>query len=228
MSLTTGARTGGMGKIHLYSSNGVVMKRTLEFESKPFTNLIRRTYRLFRSLRHITRYRTTRKRPTIPTRRILESWRAVRRSKGYSERLSTARSGQTPVKKRRIIDIDQHPPIRRLTPKQKDTIALSYTNRSLALSGEPLKRKREEEDDPQVPETKRPRTDLPLWNRVRSKWTSSASLFTLVCPRQKRHCGRTRRNQSKHRMPGMRNRRDRHLGYRKMWPHYNYQYCREK
>ena len=168
VSLTTGAHTGGLGKIHLYSNNGVVMNRTLEFESRPFTNLVRRTYRLFQSL---NAYYTAQDNEETPSDSHQENFRKVGSCVEIERLLREAlNSEEWPD----ICDKaeDQYPPIRRLTPKQKDTIALSYVNRSLVPSGEPLKRKREEEDDPQVPETKRARTVLPLWKRVWSKWTS--------------------------------------------------------
>ena len=167
VSLTTGTHTGGLGKIHLYSNNDVVINRTLEFESKPFTALVRQIYRLFRSL---SAYYAAQDYGETPNDFYKENARKLESCAEIERLLREALDSEEWPE---ICDKaeDQYPPTRHLTPKQKDTIALSYVNRSLMPSGEPsgTKRKREKEDDPQVPENKCPKTNLPLWKRVWSK-----------------------------------------------------------
>ena len=168
VSLTTGTHTGGLGKHHLYTSSGNLMTRILEFDSKPFTTLIRKIYRLFKSLDAYYMAQDDDETPSDPVKenvRKLESCAEIERL--LEEAL---KSEEWPVSCDKVQD--QYPPTRRLTPQQKETVALSYANRSLASSSAPSggKRKREEEDDPPAfNETKRPKISLPLWKRIWSK-----------------------------------------------------------
>ena len=169
VSLTTGTHTGGLGKHHLYTSSGNLMTKVLEFESKPFTTLTRQIYRLFKSLNAYYMAQDDEAMPSDPVEgnvRKLESCAEIQRL------LKVALdSEEWPASCDKVQD--QYPPIRRLTHQQKETVALSYANRSLMPSSAPSggKRKREEEDDPQVfNEIKRPKIrSLPLWNWVWSK-----------------------------------------------------------
>ena len=167
VSLTTGTHTGGLGKIHLYSRNGVVMTRMLKFDSQPFTTLVRQIYRLFQSL---NTYHGAQDNEETPNDSLKERVGKLDSCAEIERLLREAlNSEEWPESCDKLGD--QYPPTRHLTPKQKDTIALSCVNRSLTPYGEPsgMKRKRGEEDDSQVPETKRPKTGLPLWKRIWSK-----------------------------------------------------------
>jgi hypothetical protein len=171
VSLTTGTHTGGLGKSYLYSNNSVLMTKVLEFDSKPFTVLVRRIYLLFRSLNAYYRAQDDEEDHSETVKenvRKLESCAEIERL--LREALKSEEWPKHCDKAQ-----DQYPPGRRLTPQQKETIALSYANRSLVTSCEPSggggKRKREEEDDPQDFEIKRPKISLPLWKRIWSKCT---------------------------------------------------------
>ena len=167
VSLTTGVHTGGLGKHILYTRNMDLMTDTLKFDSEPFTALVRKMYLRFKSL---NAYYTVQDDGETPNDFLQDNFRQLGScgdiKKLFEEALSS-KEWPTSCDKAQ----DQYPPIRHLTPKQKDTIALSYVNRSLVPSGEPsgVKRKRVEEGDTQVPESKRPKTGLLLWKRIWSK-----------------------------------------------------------
>ena len=168
VSLTTGTHTGGLGKQLLYH-NPSLMTKVLEFESKPFTTLTRQIYRLFKSL---DAYYVAQDGEETPSDPVKENVRKLESCAEIQRLLKVALdSEEWPASCDKVQD--QYPPIRRLTHQQKETVALSYANRSLMPSSAPSggKRKREEEDDPQVfNEIKRPKIrSLPLWNWVWSK-----------------------------------------------------------
>ncbi|KAF9644258.1 hypothetical protein BDM02DRAFT_3272546 [Thelephora ganbajun] len=166
--LATGTHTGGVGKIDLYFS-GVLMTKVLEFGSKPFTTLIRQVFRLFQSL---NAYHTTLDNEEKPSDSVVENVKKLGSCTEIKRLLADALdSEEWPASCDKVED--QYPPSRRLTPKQKDTVALSYVNYSLVPPGEAsgTKRKREEEDDPQILEAKRPKVNQPLWKRIWSKCT---------------------------------------------------------
>ncbi|KAF9642650.1 hypothetical protein BDM02DRAFT_3124325 [Thelephora ganbajun] len=168
VSLTTGTHTGGLGKKDLYFS-GVLMTKVLEFDSKPFTTLIRQVFRLFQSL---NAYHTTQDNEEKPNDSVIENIRKLNSCTEIERLLADALNSEEWLLSCDKVE-DQYPPSRRLTPKQKDTVALSYVNYSLVPPGETsgTKRKREEEDDPQVFEAKRPKVNQPLWKRIWSKCT---------------------------------------------------------
>ena len=165
VSPITGNHTGGLGKHTLYTSDVDLMTNTLEFGSKPFTTLARNMYLRFRSL---DAYYMAQDDRETPSDFLQENFRRLGScadiTKLFEEALSSEGWPESCDKVQ-----DQYPPIRHLTPKQKDTIALSYVNCSLPPSSEPLKRKREEEDGLQVPDTKRAKTGPPLWKRIWSR-----------------------------------------------------------
>ena len=170
VSLTTGTHTGGLGKRDLYSNNGVLMTKVLEFDSKPFTTLVRQIYRLFKSL---NAYYMAQNEEETPTDSIKDAVGKLESCAEIERLLKEAlNSDEWPGSCDKVQD--QYPPSRRLTHQQKETVALSYANRSLVSPGTLSrgKRKREEEDDPQVfNEIKRPKISLPLWKRIWSKCT---------------------------------------------------------
>ena len=169
VSLTTGTHTGGTGKHKLYTTDTRLMTRILEFDSKPFTVFFRQMYVRFKRL---NAYYMAQDDEETPNDSVKENFRKLKNCAEIERLLREALdSGEWPESCDKAED--QYPPIRNLTPKQKDTIALSYVNRSLVpseVSG--VKRKREEEDDPQPLETKRAKTDLSLWKRIWSKFAS--------------------------------------------------------
>ena len=171
VSPATGTHTGGLGKLHLYLKNSRLMNRELKFESKPFTTLVRQIYRLFQSLNAHYLTQDLAEDNEGKSNDLYEKDAKKLESCGEIKRLlgEALNSGDWPE----ICDKveDQYPPTRHLTPKQKDTIALSYANQPLISSLEPSKRKREQGDDPQVPEIKRLKTGPPLWKRIWSKCT---------------------------------------------------------
>jgi len=169
VSLTTGTHTGGWGKSHLYVNNGALVTRVLQFDSKPFTTLVRQIYRLFKSL---NAYYVAQDDEETPSDSAKENVRKLKNCVEIERLLREALGSEDwPVSCDKVED--QYPPVNRLTPKQKDTVALSYANRSLMPPDEPSggKRKREEEDEPQVFEAKRPKINPPLWKRIWSKCT---------------------------------------------------------
>jgi len=166
--LKTGTHIGGLGKRDMYHT-GVLMARVLQFDSKPFTALIRQIYRLFKSLD--THY-TAHDNEEIPSDSIQENVRKLESCTEIERLLKEALDSEDwPVSCDKVED--QFPPIDRLTPKQKDTVALTYVNRTLMPPDEPSggKRKREEVDEPQASEAKRPKINQPLWKRIWSKCT---------------------------------------------------------
>lgn len=155
----TGTHKGGAGKRDLYYTSVLVCKM-LEFDSEPFTALVRKIYRLFRSLNI---YYTTQDNGDLPDDDAKNAFKKLKNSAEIERLLGEAlKSGGWPEGCDRVND--QYPPAKRPTPKQKETIALSYANQSFVSSGAPSegKRKREEEDDPVPPnEAKRSKISLP-------------------------------------------------------------------
>jgi len=167
--LKTGTHVGGLGKSNLYSNKTILMTRVLQFDSKPFTTLIRQIYRLFKSL---DAHYTAQDNEEIPSDSIQENVRKLESCTEIERLLREALDSEGwPVSCDKVED--QYPPIKRLTSKQRDSFALSYASCSLVPPDEPFggKRKREEEDEPQVFEAKRPRINPPLWKRIWSKCT---------------------------------------------------------
>jgi len=163
--LTTGNHTGGVGKYALYASDMDIMTNTLKFESEPFNALVRNMYLRFKTL---SAYYTALDSREKPSSSLLENFRKLGSCADITKLFEEALSSEGWPENCEKVE-DQYPLIRHLTPKQKDTVASSYVNRSLLPSNESLKRKREEEEDAQVPETKRPKTGPPLWERIWSK-----------------------------------------------------------
>jgi len=160
---------GGLGKRDLYSSNGALMTRVLKFDSKPFTNLVRQIYRLFKSLHRYYVTQDDEEEPDGPVSQIVRKLENC----GEIERLlkEALDSEEWPVSCDKAKD--QYPPVRRLTHQQKETVASSYANRLLVPSGvsSGVKRGREEEGGPPVfNQAKRPKTAL--WEWVWSKCNS--------------------------------------------------------
>jgi len=165
---TTGTHRGGLGKRDMYY-NGALMTRVLQFDSRPFTTLVRQIYRLFKSLRA---YYVMQDEEETPSDSVKENVRKLESCAEIERLLREAlNSEEWPVSCDKVAD--QYPDINRSTPKRNDTVALSYTNSSLVPLGEPSggKRRREEEDEPQASEAKRPKINLPLWKRIWSKCT---------------------------------------------------------
>ena len=157
----TGEHTGGDGKISLYSTNPLA---ELKFDSKPFTTLIRRIYLLFQSL---NAYYVDKKNKKIPSDSVKNDVRKLGSCEEIRGLLVDALRGVDWPLGDKVPD--QYPPLRRMTPEQKATIALSYACCELSPPSTPSggKRKREEEDCPLVSdEVKRPKIGLPLWRRV--------------------------------------------------------------
>ena len=166
---TTGIPIGGVGKGLLYATMRPTMGWNLEFESKPFTFLIRQIYQLFRSLNAYYMAKDM----DEPVSVLHEE--NVGKLKGCVEieRLLTEAldSDDWPDVSDKIED--QYPPVGHRALKHMGGVTLSFVNRSFQPSGKPLKRKREGDDDPQAPETKRPKMDLPLLKRI---WSKCATL----------------------------------------------------
>ena len=167
VSPTTGIDTGGLGKMDLYA-NDRVMNENLEFESKPFTVLVRQLYRPFQSLDD--HYRAN-DRMMAPSDFDQENVKKLENC-AEIERLLTEALDSDGWPEIRDKVKDQYPPTELLTPEQKDVVAAGFVN--VRLPGEPSKRKRkrEEEDDLQIPPTKRARTGVPLLKWIWSKCTS--------------------------------------------------------
>ena len=151
VSLTTGGHTGGVGKGNLYTQKGSVMCGGLEFESKPFTVLVRQLYRLFQSLDDYYRENDKRKTPSDHNQENLKKLESC----VEIERLLTEALGSNDWSNVSDKVEDQYPPVGRRTLRQMDGVALSFMNRSFQSSGRHLKREREEEEDSQGPDTKR-------------------------------------------------------------------------
>jgi len=157
----TGTRKGGMGKRGLYFFDGCLMTEDLEFDSKPFTTLVRKIYQLFRSF---NAHYWAADHKEMPSDYVTEN---VRKLESCSEIESLLRealdSEEWPIGCDKVED--QYPPVGLLSSQRKDTAALSYANHSLVPSNAPPggKRRREEEDDPLAfNEAKRLKATLPL------------------------------------------------------------------
>ena len=166
--LITGAHVGGMGKRDLYVNQDSMMNEDLEFESKPFTVLVRQLYQLFGSLDDYHRKKDKKKTPSsfnqenaTKLENCVEIVRLLRESLDSEDWPEVSDKVE-----------DQYLPIGHRTLEQEDVITLSLVDHSLQSSSKPLKRKREEEDDSQAPETKRPKMNLPL---LRWIWPKCAS-----------------------------------------------------
>ena len=166
----TGTHTGGLGKQMLYLSGEIVMTETLEFDSEPFTILLGKIYWLFQALNTYYMKRDLKKKPDetiVDICQKLESCAEIKRL--LVEALDSHDWPETCDKVE-----DQYPPKSRLTPQEKNTIALSFVNRSLITPGEPsgTKRKRDERDEVENPPpivNKRQKIQ-PLWERIRSRF----------------------------------------------------------
>ena len=157
----------GLGKWDLYH-RGPLMPRVLEFDSKPFTALIRRIYRLFESLGD---YCSEQDGGETPSDSEMEDFRKLENCKEIERLFEEALSSKEwPTDCDKVED--QYPPVVEMTPRQMDIIAMSYVNRPVAHPGvlPAGKRKREEEDDAPVSGevAKRPKISPPWWKRV---WT---------------------------------------------------------
>ena len=155
---TTGTHKGGRGKRDLYLESPL-MTETLEFDSKPFTTLIRQIYQLFRSL---TLYYVAKGMGGTPSDSFKEDVEKLE-SCAEIERLLKAALDSKGWPETRDKVRDQYPPTGRSTPQQKETIALSYVSRSLVPSSAPSggKRKREGEDPQPLNEFKRSKISFP-------------------------------------------------------------------
>jgi len=151
MNPETGDHTGGDGKISLYSTGFDTMNNQLKFTTKPFTTLIRGLYQLFASLHDYHSAKGKKRRPHKSDARNVEKLGGC---VGVVALLDEAlKSEEWPTKCDKVRD--QYPPTNRLKPAQKDTVALSYLNQSLAVGSSGGKWKREE---PQRSTRKRSKT----------------------------------------------------------------------
>ena len=151
----TGTHTGGLGKRELYAHMYHIMNRNLEFESKPFTALIRRIYRMFASL-HAYYVAKDRDEPIDVSHE--ENFGKLKNCVEMKSLLTEALSSEGWPEVCDKVE-DQYPPTKNLTFEQKDTVAAGYVNTPSPY--EPSKRKREEEEEVPISPTKRSRTDLP-------------------------------------------------------------------
>ena len=163
VSSSTGRVTRGMGKVDLYQSDHDLITEELEFNSKPFTALIRQIYLLFRSLQEYHRiwyefhgWWDSKEEPsaaiTADARKLLD----CEEIKRLLEEALNSEDWPAVCDKVR----DQYPSAAISTPQQKDATAPSCGNPPPVPSGAPsgVKRKREEEDAPPVSgEVKRPK-----------------------------------------------------------------------
>ena len=169
--LITGTHIGGLGKRDLYAAMVLTMIVDLEFKSKPFTILVRQIYQLFKSLHdyHMAKdFGEAVGKGNAKEPAALKSCAEIERL--LREALD---SGDWPEDCDKVTD--QYPPTKNLTFEQKDVIATGLANAPSSLTAslaESLKRKREEEDDLQTPQTKRSRVDVPLMKWIWSKCTS--------------------------------------------------------
>ena len=145
VSLTTRTHTGGLWKRHLYFGMYCIMNEDLEFESKPFTTLIRRIYRMFESLED---YYRAKDREIMPNDFDQKNFKKLQNCVEMERLLTEALDSEDWPE---VCDKvkDQYPPTRNLTFEQKDTVAAGYVNILSPDVNEPSKRKREEEDDAQ-------------------------------------------------------------------------------
>ena len=168
---TTGVHTGGLGKSYLYSSEKNLMTKKLNFGNDPFNNLVRQVYELFRALN--TYYVEGSGAETLEGDCNTSVVNCVRKLDDCAEIERLLREALNAEGWPESCDKvrDQYPPMKHLTPEQKDAIALGFVNRPFREPGEPsgMKRKREEEEENSPTfESKRIKAD-PLWKRIWSK-----------------------------------------------------------
>ena len=134
----TGNHSGGEGKVSFYSSKFIIMNEQLKFTSKPFTTLIRGLYHLFTSLHE---YHVAKDKKKNPDESDVKNVEKLEGCVGIVALFDEAlKDEEWPTKCDKVLD--QYPPIRRLKPEQKDTVALSYFNESLVTEPSSGKRKR--------------------------------------------------------------------------------------
>jgi len=140
----TGNHGGGEGKMALYSGKFDVMTLQLGFTSNPFTTLIRGLYRLFRSLH---RYHDAKKDETEPIKSDAVNVKKLEGCVGIVALFDEAlKSKGWPTECDKVLD--QYPPTNHLKPEHKETVALSYVNKS--VRPEPSSGKRKREPEPEV------------------------------------------------------------------------------
>ena len=167
----TGTHVGGLGKQMLYLSGDIVMTRTLKFDSKAFSILIRRIYELFHGLNGYYDALDREKELDGP---IMAGYSKLKTCAEMKRLLKEALDSEEWPESCDKVE-DQYPPRKRMTHNEKDTIALSYVNRSLVTpeeaSASGTKRKRGEDDEEENPPafvSKRPKVQ-PFWERIRTK-----------------------------------------------------------
>jgi len=139
VDLETGNHKGGGGKNIFYSDGFDIVNDQLKFTSKPFTTLIRELYRLFMSLHLYHLLKGIKQKPGKSNERNIKKLEGC---VGVVALLDEAlKSKEWPTECDKVPD--QYPPTNRLKPEQKDTVALSYLNQSLATGSSGGKRKRE-------------------------------------------------------------------------------------
>ena len=140
----TGNHTGGGGKVILYSTGSPIVNHQLEFTSKPFTALIRELYRLFKSLHQ---YHTAKEDDAEPNNSDAMNVKKLEGCTDIAALFDKAlKSEEWPTECDKALD--QYPPTNRLKPEEKDTVALSYVNKS--VRPEPSSGKRKRELEPEV------------------------------------------------------------------------------
>ena len=138
-----GTHEGGVGKYVLYSANRTLMVEELEFDSKPFTTLIRKIYLVFKSL---NAYYMALDDKETPNDSLMKSFRQLGSCTVIEELLKEAlESKEWPTRCDKVDD--QYPCISKLTFKEKETIGEGFVSSPIA-SG--VKREREEEGAPPV------------------------------------------------------------------------------
>ena len=143
----TGNHTGGQGKASFYATNLVTMNEQLEFASKPFTTLVRGLYQIFTSLQD---YHCAKSRKKNPDESDVKNIKQLEDCVGIVALLDEAlKSKEWPTECDKVPD--QYPPSRRLSPEQKDIVALSHLNESVATRASSGKRKLETEGEPSGP-----------------------------------------------------------------------------
>lgn len=150
---------GGLGKSNMYANRVALMTKWLEFDSKPFTALVRQFYLLFKSLHGSYQTLELGEPLTEPVKQDLEKLKSCTEIKGLLKK--SLESGEWPPTCDKVED--QYPRTERLTHQQKEAVALSYANHSLVPSGTHSgeKRKRFGEDDRlALNEAKRSKTSL--------------------------------------------------------------------
>jgi len=135
----TGNRSGGMGKVHLYTGGFNVMNELLKFTSKPFTTLIRGLYLLFSSLHDYCCAKDRGKKPDgSDVRNVGKLDGCVGVVALFEEAL---RSEEWPTECDKVPD--QYLPTQRLGPGRRESVALSNFGKSLVQEPPNGKRKRE-------------------------------------------------------------------------------------